>query len=105
MRTVENKTRCAQHQNSGKILDNYDVKIRDFPHLLVPSDSSVIDEGVVVEEEPASDIESHEHINAVVLMSSKDEEDTEATENPSEGVEEVYLPGGVLGNKKVDKSE
>ena len=79
--------------------------IRNFPHLLVPGHSPVVDEGVVVQEEPAGDIESHKHVNTVVLMSSKDEENTEATEDPSEGVEEVYFPGGVLGNKEVDKSE
>ena len=60
---------------------------------------------MIVEKEPAGDVESHEHVNTVVFMSSKDKENTKATENPGEGVEEIYFSGGVLSNKEVEKCE
>lgn len=72
---------------------------------MILGDSPVVDQGVVVEEESAADVEGNKHINAVVLMSSKDEEDTKAAENPSEGVEEIYSPGSVLDDGKIEQSE
>ena len=71
---------------------------------MILGDSPVVDQGVVVEEESAGDVEGHKHINAVVLMSSKDEEDTKATEDPGEGVEEIYSPGSVLGDEEIQHS-
>ena len=67
--------------------------------------SSVVDQGVVVEEEPTGDVEGNKHINAIVLMGSQDEEDPKATENPGEGVEEIYPPGGILGDEEVKQCE
>ena len=73
--------------------------------FLVFSDSSVVDEGVVVEEEPASDVESNEDINAVVLVSGQDEEDSEAIAEPSECVEEEDSPAGVFRDEEVEECE
>ena len=72
---------------------------------MIFGNSSVIDQSVVVEEQSAADVEGNKYINAVVLMSSKDEEDTKATEDPGEGVEEIYSPGSVLGDEEVEKCE
>ena len=69
--------------------------------FLVFSDSSVVDEGVVVEEESASDVESNEDINAVVLVSGQDEEDSKAVAEPSECVEEEDSSTGVFSNEEV----
>ena len=72
---------------------------------MILGDSPVVDQGVVVEEESAGDVEGHKHINAVVLMSCKDEEDTKAVAEPGEGVEEIYPPRSVLCDEEVEESE
>ena len=73
--------------------------------FLVFGDSSVVDEGVVVEEEPASDVESNEDINAVVLMGGEDEEDAEAVEQPGKRVQEVDPTTCVLRDEEVQQGQ
>ena len=72
---------------------------------MIFSGDPVIDESVVVEEEPAGDVERHEDVDAVMLMGSQDKEDAEAVEEPGEGVEEVDPPAGVLGDEEVEEGE
>ena len=68
-------------------------------------DRSIVDEGVVVEEESAGDIKRNKDVDAVVLMGSQDKEDPEAVAQPSKGVEEEDAPGGVLRDEEVEESE
>jgi len=69
--------------------------------LLIFGDSSVIDQGVVVEEESACNVEGDEHVNAVVFVSSQDEEDTKAVTQPRECVQEIHSPTCVLSYEEV----
>ena len=55
-------------------------------NLLIFWDCSVVDQSVIVEEEPASDVEGDEDVDAVVLMGGKDKEDAEAVEQPGKRV-------------------
>jgi len=73
--------------------------------LLVLGDSPIVDQGVVVEKQPTGDVERNEHVNAVVFMCSKDEEDAKAAEDPGESVEKVNPPGRVLGNAEVEEGD
>ena len=60
---------------------------------------------MVVEEQPAGDVERNEHVDAVVLVGSEDEEDSEAVAQPREGVKEEDPSGGVLGYEEVEQRE
>jgi len=73
--------------------------------LLIFGDCSVVDQSVVVEEQSTGDVESNKHINAVVLVSCKDEKDTKAVAEPGEGMEEEDPPGGVLSDEEVEEGE
>jgi len=73
--------------------------------LLILGDSPVIDQGMIVQEESARNVESDEHVDAVMFVSSKDEEDTEAVAEPGECVEEIDSSTRVLGDKEVQKGE
>ena len=57
------------------INDQYEIETHIFD-LLIFWNSSVIDQRVIVKKQSAGDVESDEHVNTVVLMSSKDEEDS-----------------------------
>ena len=60
---------------------------------------------MVVKEEPARDVERYEDINAVMLVSGQDEEDSEAIAEPSECVEEEDSPTGVFRDEEVEECE
>ena len=74
-------------------------------HLLILGCRPVVDQRVVVEEQPARDVERNEHVDAVVLVGSEDEEDSEAVAQPREGVQEEDPSGGVLGYEEVEQRE
>ena len=74
-------------------------------YFLGLEDSPVIDQSVIVEEEPAGDIEGNEDINTVVLMGSENEEDTKTVAEPSKGMKKEDSPGSILSNEEVEKSE
>ena len=73
--------------------------------FLVFSDGSVVDEGVVVEEEPASDVEGDKDVDAVVLMGGENEENAEAVEQPGKRVQEVDPTTCVLRDEEVQQGE
>ena len=73
--------------------------------FLIFGDGSVVDECVIVKEESAGDIESYEDINAVMLVSGQDEEDSKAIAEPSECVEEEDPPAGVFSDEEVEESQ
>ena len=56
---------------------------------------------MIVEEEPASDVEGDEDVDAVVLMGGEDEEDAEAVEQPGKRVQEVDPTTRVLRDEEV----
>ena len=60
---------------------------------------------MIIEEQSAGDVEGNEHIDAVVLMSSEDEEDSKAITQPGKCVKEDNSAGRVLGYKEVQESE
>ena len=70
-------------------------------NLLVSSHCPVVDQCMIVEEEPAGDVEGNKDVDAVVLMRRQDEENAEAVEQPSEGVEEVNSATRVLSDEEV----
>ena len=74
-------------------------------NLLVSSHCPVVDQCVIVEEEPAGDVESDEDVDAVVLMRRQDEEHSKAVEQPSEGVEEIDSTTRVLRDEEVQQSQ
>ena len=49
--------------------------------------------------EPAGDVEGHEHINTVMLVSGQDEENTKAITEPGEGVQEVNSPAAGIESR------
>ena len=71
--------------------------------FLIFGDGSIVDEGVVVKEESAGDVESYEDINAVVFVSGQDKEDSKAIAEPSEGVEEEDSSTGVFSDEEVEE--
>ena len=73
--------------------------------FLIFGDGSIVDEGVVVQEESASDVECYEYINAVVFVCGQDKEDSKAIAEPGEGVEEEDSPAGVFSDEEVEESE
>jgi len=52
----------------------------------------IVYKGVIVEEQPASNVEGYEHIDGIVLVGGQDEEHPEAVADPCERVQEVYTP-------------
>ena len=60
---------------------------------------------MIVEEEPAGDVEGHKDVDAVVLVRRQDEKDTKAVEQPSEGVEEVDSATCVLSDEEVQQGQ
>ena len=60
---------------------------------------------MVVKEESASNVECYEDINAVMLVSGQDEEDSKAIAEPSECVEEEDPSTGVFRDEEVEKGE
>ena len=56
---------------------------------------------MVIQEQSAGDIECNEHIDAVVLMSSEDEEDSKTITQPGKCVKEDNPSGCVLGYEEV----
>ena len=60
---------------------------------------------MIIEEQSAGDVECDEHIDAVVLMSSEDEEDSKAVTQPGKCVEEDNSARCVLGYKEVKEGE
>ena len=60
---------------------------------------------MIIEEESAGDVEGNEHIDAVVLMSSEDEEDSKAVTQPGKGVKEDNSAGRILSYEEVQESE
>jgi len=66
---------------------------------------SIVDQSMVVEEKPASDVEGNEDINTVVFMGSKNEEDSKTVAEPSEGMKKEDSSGGILSDEEVKKSE
>jgi len=60
---------------------------------------------VVVEEEAAGDVEGDEHVDGVVLVRGQYEEYSEAVADPGEGVQEIYTPGSVFSDEKVEECE
>ena len=60
---------------------------------------------MIIEEESAGDVEGNEHIDAVVLMSSEDEEDSKAVTQPGKCVKEDNSARSVLGYEEVQESE
>ena len=60
---------------------------------------------MVVKEESARDVEGYEDINAVMLVSGQDEEDSKAIAEPSECMEEEDPSTGVFRDEEVEKCE
>ena len=60
---------------------------------------------MIVEEEPAGDVEGHKDVDAVVLVCRQDEKDPKAVEQPSEGVEEVDSATCVLRDEEVQQGQ
>ena len=60
---------------------------------------------MIVEEEPAGDVEGNKDVDAVVLMRRQDEEHAKAVEQPCEGVEEVDAATRVLRDEEVQQSQ
>jgi len=73
--------------------------------FLIFGDRSIVDEGVVVKEESAGDIESYEYIYAVMFVSGQDKEDSKAIAEPSECVEEEDSSTRVFSDEEVEESE
>ena len=72
---------------------------------MIFGDGSIVDEGVVVKEESASDVECYEDINAVVFVCCQDKEDSKTIAEPSEGVEEEDPPAGVFSDEEVEECQ
>ena len=60
---------------------------------------------MVIQEQSAGDVEGNEHIDAVMLMSSEDEEDSKAITQPGKGVKEDNPARCVLGYEEVQERE
>ena len=56
---------------------------------------------MIVEKEPAGDVEGNKDVDTVVLVRRQDEEHAEAVEQPGEGVEEVDSATRVLSDEEV----
>ena len=56
---------------------------------------------MVIQEQSACDVECNEHIDAVVLMSSEDEEDNKTITQPGERMEEDNSTRSLLSYKEV----
>ena len=56
---------------------------------------------MVIQEQSARDVECNEHIDAVVLMSSEDEEDSKTITQPGECMKEDNSTRSVLSYKEV----
>ena len=72
---------------------------------MIFGDGSIVDQGVVVKEESASNVECYEDINAVVFVGGQDKEDSKAIAEPSECVEEEDSPAGVFSDEEVEESQ
>ena len=72
-----------------------------FTNLLVSSHCPVVDQCMIVEKEPAGDVEGNKDVDTVVLVRRQDEEHAEAVEQPGEGVEEVDSATRVLSDEEV----
>ena len=72
---------------------------------MIFGDGSIVDQGVVVKEESASNVECYEDINAVVFVGGQDKEDSKAIAEPSECVEEEDPSTGVFRDEEVEKGE
>ena len=70
-------------------------------NLLIFWHCSVVYQGVVIQEQSARDVECNEHIDAVVLMSSEDEEDSKTITQPGECMKEDNSTRSVLSYKEV----
>jgi len=69
--------------------------------LLILGNSSVIDQCMVVEEQSACNVEGDKHVDAVVFVSSQDEEYTKAVTQPGECVQEIHSPTSVFRDEEV----
>ena len=56
---------------------------------------------MVIQEQSACDVECNEHIDAVVLMSSEDEEDSKTITQPGERMKEDNSTRSVLGYEEI----
>ncbi len=65
----------------------------------------VVRQRVIVQEEPGGDVEGDEHVDGVMLVSGKYEEDPEHVQQPGEGVKKVHSPVRVLGYEEVEQRE
>ena len=72
---------------------------------MIFGDGSIVDQGVVVKEESASNVECYEDINTVVFVGGQDKEDSKAIAEPSECVEEEDSPAGVFSDEEVEESQ
>lgn len=61
-----------------------------------------VSQRVVVQEQACGQIESHKHIDGVVLMASKDEEDAKQIQHPGHSVNKVPASWSVLSNEEVE---
>lgn len=59
------------------------------PRPAAPLVGPCVGQRVVVQEQPRGQVEGHEHVDGVVLMRSKDEEDPEQIQHPGHSVNEI----------------
>lgn len=64
--------------------------------------STSVSQGVIVEEETRGDVEGDEHIDGVVFMGCKDEENPKKVQHPGDGVNQIPVSWRVFSHKKVE---
>jgi len=64
---------------------------------------AVVCERVIVEEEAGGDVERYEHVDGVVLVRRKDEEDRKHVENPAERVQQRSSTRSVCSRHMITK--